>query len=140
MPESCSQLMEKLFTLSYDPKGFDEVEAWLSGEPHQLYAIARTWFNQFRECGDDIEEQLHDGCPTACVKGAAIGYVNVFKTHVNVGFFTGALLQDPENLLEGSGKRMRHVKVRPGEPVNEHALAALIEKAYRDVRERLQGQ
>jgi len=129
--------VEKLFTLSFDPNGFDDVEQWLSGEPAQLYAIARDWFNRFRACGDDIEEQLHDGCPTACVQDAAIGYVNVFKSHVNVGFFTGAFLDDPENLLEGSGKRMRHVKVRPGEAINETALNQLIENAYKDVKARV---
>ena len=129
--------MDKLFTLSYDPKGFEEVEAWLSGEPQLLFTIARTWFNHFRECGDDIEEQLHDGCPTACIQAAAVGYVNVFKNHGNVGFFTGAVLDDPENLLEGSGKRMRHVKVKPAEPINESALAALIESAYHDVKARV---
>jgi hypothetical protein len=38
---------------------------------------------------------MHDGCPTACVGDAAFGYVAAFRDHVNVGFFFGALLQDP---------------------------------------------
>jgi hypothetical protein len=55
--------------------------------------------------------------PTACSDDAAFGYVNAFKDHVNVGFFYGALLRDPAHLLEGTGKRMRHVKLRPGQDV-----------------------
>ena len=67
-----------------------------------------------RRRGADVHELMHDGCPTACVGDAAFGYVNAFREHVNVGFFTGAFLSDPDGLLEGTGKRMRHVKLRPG--------------------------
>jgi hypothetical protein len=43
----------------------------------------------------------------------------------------------PAGLLEGSGKRVRHVKLRPGSEVDEQALAALIEVAYEDVKARV---
>jgi hypothetical protein len=56
---------------------------------------------------------------------------------MNVGFFLGAELDDPERLLEGSGKRMRHVKLRPGAPVDDAALRALIDAAYQDMKPRL---
>jgi hypothetical protein len=70
------------------------------------------------------------------VGDAPFGYVAAFQAHVNVVFY-GAALDDPHQLLEGSGKRMRHVKLRWGKPVNEAALRALIAAAYRDVRVRL---
>ena len=41
-------------------------------------------------------------------------------------------------LLEGSGRRMRHVKVRPGADLNVAGLRALIDAAYADVRSRLE--
>jgi hypothetical protein len=87
-----------------------------------------------RECGGDVRELLHDGHPTACVGDAAFGYVNVFTAHVNVGFFLGAQLADPAALLEGTGKKMHHVKLRPGSEVDPTALAALIQAAYSRVR------
>jgi hypothetical protein len=90
-----------------------------------------------RQCGDDVRELMHDGCPTACIDDAAFGYVNAFKDHVNVGFFYGALLKDPAHLLEGTGKRMRHVKLRPGQDVDAAALSNLIDVAYADIRARL---
>lgn len=80
---------------------------------------------------------MHDGCPVACVEDAPFGYVNVFKSHVNVGFFYGAVLKDPAGLLEGSGKRMRHVKLKPDSPLSTAALGELIDIAYADIRVRL---
>ena len=79
---------------------------------------------------------LHDGHPTACVGDAAFGYVNAFTAHVNVGFFLGARIPDPERLLEGTGKFMRHVKLRPGHDVDSEALTTLIETAYADMKAR----
>lgn len=90
-----------------------------------------------RGCGADVRELLNDGHPTACVGDAAFGYVDAFSAHVNVGFFFGAALDDPAGLLEGSGKRMRHVKLRWARPVNADALSELIVAAYRDIRLRL---
>ena len=62
----------------------------------ELGAIAQRWFEVMRDCGDDVRELLHDGHPTACVGDAAFAYVNAFKAHVNVGFFRGAEIADPE--------------------------------------------
>jgi hypothetical protein len=65
------------------------------------------------------------------------GYVNAFKAHAGVGFFRGAMLADPAGLLEGEGKRMRHVKLFPGKTLNAVALGDLIQAAYGDIRQRL---
>ena len=103
----------------------------------ELGAIAQRWFEVMRDCGDDVRELLHDGHPTACVGDAAFAYVNAFKVHVNVGFFRGAEIADPAGLLEGTGKFMRHVKLRPDSNVDATALMRLIETAYTDMKERL---
>lgn len=81
---------------------------------------------------------MHDGYPTVCVKDAPFAYVGAFRAHVNVGFFHGAGLMDPADLLEGTGRYMRHVKIKPGLPLDRAALEALIVAAYRDVVVRLQ--
>ena len=113
------------------------VDAWLRGRREDLRPFVETWFARMSRCGDDVRELMHDGCPTACVDDAAFGYVNAFKDHVNVGFFHGASLKDPARLLEGTGKRMRHVKLRPGRDVDAAALIKLIDVAYADLRARL---
>ena len=114
------------------------VDQWFEKQSVELSALAQPWFDLMRECGEDVRELLHDGHPTVCIGDAAFGYVNAFTAHVNVGFFLGAWLDDPDDLLEGTGKRMRHVKVKPGETVNEEALAELIRSAYRNMQELLQ--
>jgi len=116
------------------------IDAWLAEPADALRRIAHTWFEPMRGCGDDVRELMHDGYPVACVEDAAFAYVNAFRAHVNVGFFYGASLEDPARLLEGAGKRMRHVKVRPGQPVNEAALGELISTAHRDIRSRLASE
>ena len=114
------------------------IEEWMRAQPEQLRALAQPWFERMRQCGDDVRELLHDGHPTVCVQDAAFAYVNAFRAHVNVGFFHGALLDDPAGLLEGTGKRMRHAKLRPGgRPVDAAALARLVEASYRDIGRRL---
>ncbi len=106
----------------------------------ELGAIAQRWFAVMRECGGDVRELLHDGHPTACVGDAAFAYVNAFKAHVNVGFFRGAEIADPERLLEGTGKFMRHVKLGPGHDVDARALSELIETAYVDMKRRMEAE
>jgi len=113
------------------------IDAWLRAQRDELRPFVETWFACMRRCGGDVRELMHDGCPTACVGDAAFGYVNAFKDHVNVGFFFGALLKDPARLLEGTGKRGRHVKLRPGREVDSAALAELVGAAYADIRARL---
>jgi hypothetical protein len=113
------------------------IEAWLHAHSDELGMIARRWFEVMRGCGGDVRELLHDGHPTACVGDAAFAYVNAFKAHVNVGFFRGAELADPSGLLEGTGKFMRHVKLRPEGDVDETALMKLIEIAYLDMKARV---
>lgn len=132
--------MNSLFTLSNTAKDDPDIDAWLASEPAALFAIARHWFAVMRRCGNDVREAIHDGCPTACVKNAAFAYVNVYSAHVGVGFFTGAALHDPAGLLQGRGKRMRHVKLKPGEAVDSTALEALVRHAYQDVRAQLGAQ
>ncbi|MGA3223598.1 MAG: DUF1801 domain-containing protein [Acidobacteriaceae bacterium] len=115
------------------------VDAWMNEHPGELGAIARHWFEVMRKCGDEVRELLHDGCPAACLGDAPFAYVNVFTAHVNVGFFQGAALPDPAHLLQGTGKFMRHVKLRPGTATPAAALSTLIERAYSDIKDRVEN-
>ena len=116
------------------------VDAWFSTPNHEMRRLVEPWFERMRTCGADVRELLADGHPTACAEDAAFAYVDAFSGHANIGFFHGASLDDPAGLLEGSGKRMRHAKIRWGEPVNEAALTALIAAAYKDIRQRLAAE
>lgn len=114
------------------------IDAWMKKHKSELGAIAREWFEVMRNCGDEVRELMHDGCPVACLGDAPFGYVNVFASHVNVGFFHGAALPDPARLLGGTGKHMRHVKLRPGAATSAAALSKLIDEAYSDIKARVE--
>lgn len=128
-----TSLMRFPSAVSRDPA----VDMWFDAGADGLRLMARPWFERMRACGPDVRELMHDHCPTACVEDAAFAYVNAFSAHVNVGFFAGAFLPDPAGLLQGAGKRMRHVKLRWGEPADEAALEALIAAAHADMRRRV---
>ena len=41
------------------------IEAWFSDFADPLRLMTRTWFERMRDCGADVRELLHDGCPVA---------------------------------------------------------------------------
>src|SRR5438477_8273059 len=115
------------------------IDAWMNEHAGELGAIAHQWLEVMRKCGDEVRELLHDGCPVACLGDAPFGYVNVFTSHVNVGFFHGASLPDPDRLLQGTGKLMRHVMLRPETATNAAALRRLIYMTYLDIKTRVEN-
>jgi hypothetical protein len=132
--------MSQLLRFTGSVRRDDAVDRWMAAHPGGLGAIAKRWFEVMRGCGGDVRELLHDGHPTACVDGAGFAYVNAFTSHVNVGFFRGAELADPEGLLAGTGRFMRHVKLRPAADVDAAALSGLIHAAYADIKLRLKAE
>ncbi len=132
--------MRGLFRLAVTADASAQVEQWLGTQTGEVGALARTWLICLRRRGDDVRVIMHDGCPTACVDGAAFAYVGAFAAHVTVGFFHGAALPDPAGLLQGSGKFMRHVKIVPGRALDRVAVEALITTVYEDVLARLDAE
>jgi len=132
--------MNRLMRFPSSVKRDPEIEAWMNQHSDELGTIAKYWFDVMRDCGGDVRELLHDGHPTACVADAAFAYVNSFTAHVNVGFFHGAALPDSNGLLEGTGKFMRHVKLRPDCGIDSAALLELIHSAYTDMKVRLRAE
>jgi hypothetical protein len=129
--------MSGLLRLSGAVKRDPEIVTWFAAQPGDLLSLAQPWFVRMRQCGPGVRELMHDGLATACVRDVPFAYVGVFTAHVNIGFFHGASLLDPTGLLEGSGKYMRHVKLKPRVAYDESALESLIAAAYADVGMRL---
>ncbi len=127
------QLMRFDGTVERDPA----IDVWMKEHEGELGIIACAWFDKMRRCGDEVREILHDGCPVACLGDTPFGYVNVFTAQANVGFFHGVALPDPARLLQGTGKSMRHVKLKPGTAVDSASLSRLIEAAYSDIKARV---
>jgi hypothetical protein len=128
--------VDKILRFTGGSKRDPAVDTWLRTRSEEHRPIAQKWFERLRRCGPDVRELVHDGAATACVGDVPFAYVGAFKNHVNVGFFNGAALDDPFGLLEGTGRRMRHVKLKPGTEVDAHSLDELIRAAYLDGRAR----
>ena len=108
----------ELFRLNGAVERDPAINGWMKEHASELGVIAQKWFEVMRKCGDEVRELLHDGCPTACLGDAAFGYVNVFTSHVNVGFFQGVSLPDPNALTAwryhaGLPSGKRKVRVSP---------------------------
>ena len=129
-------MMDDLFCLPGARSRDAAVEGWFA-QSDPLRVLVEPWFETMRSQGPDVTEILHDGHPTACVGDIAFAYIAAFATHAAVGFFHGASLPDPGGLLEGSGKRMRHVKVRWEKAPDATLLKALVAAAYRDIGKRV---
>ncbi len=113
------------------------LESWLAERHSDLHPIVIKWLEVIDKCGPDVEIIFHDNYPIGCVDQAAFAYVNAFSSHVNLGFFYGAELFDETGILEGTGKRMRHVKLRPNEDADEKVVSWLVHAAYADIKSRL---
>ena len=62
-------------------------------------------------------------------KDDGYAYIMPFRTWVNLGFFQGASMMDPQGLLEGTGARLRHVKLRTVADTEQPGVRALVEEA-----------
>ena len=129
--------MEKILFFSEKDAEPIDFDIWLEGKIEVLQPIARQWYDAIAHCGPDVQLIFHDGYPIGCIENAPFAYVNAYNAHVNLGFFYGAFLPDEFGLLEGTGKRMRHVKLRPDQEPDQQALQTLLSLAYADIKERL---
>ena len=127
-----------LLTFTDASESDPRIEEWFADHQTDVGRLASHWFRIVRGVGDDVAELLHDGLLTVCLADHPFAYVGGFKAHASVGFFYGAELADPEGLLEGFGKLMRHVKVRPTGFTQAEALEQLVKRAYADIQHRLE--
>ena len=128
--------MDGLFRFPGASENNEAVAQWFAANENPLADLAEKWFRLIEGVGANVRTLMHDGYPTACFNDVAFAYVGVFTAHVNVGFFRGSELPDPDGILVGTGKRMRHVKLRPSHPLADAALQRLIREAYDDIQRR----
>ena len=114
---------------------FDEA---LSGSSSQVKEIARRLRKLFI---DFYPEVVEVPWPKQKIIGYGVGpkkmsehfcYIGAHREHDNLGFYYGAELSDPEGLLEGTGKKLRHIKVRKVEEVAQPALRHLVQSSLEE--------
>ena len=67
-------------------------------------------------------------------------HVVTYSTHVNLGFNRGALLSDPTGALAGSGKLIRHLRIRDETEVNSRLVRGLIQAAIEQISQTTRGE
>jgi hypothetical protein len=82
------------------------------------------------------DELVVHGAPWFCIDGEPFCYLVGYTKHVNLGFCEGTRLEDPDGLLEGRGKQMRHVKLLPDKAIPVSALERLVAQSASRVRAR----
>ncbi len=125
--------------LKYTSKDLKDIDMsdWLVKKTVDLRPLAIKWFDAIKACGPDVQPIFHDGYPIGCVEHSPFAYVNVFTSHMNLGFFYGVDLIDQLGMLKGSGKRMRHIKIRADADLDEKEIRMLIQASYEDIKNRL---
>ncbi len=105
-----------------------DAESLLAELPPPLRAVTKRLRAFVNEHAPKLVEQVKWGSLCFVGKGV-VCYTHALEEHVDFGFFQGALLDDPQQLLQGKGKFLRHVKVRKPADVKEKVLVPLLKQA-----------
>lgn len=105
-----------------------EVDQFIEELPEHTQDLTKRLRELVFDTSQNLTEQMKWGMPCYS-KTANICYLQTAKNHVNLGFYFGAFLKDKENLLEGTGKKMRHIRIKKQEDILPEKFIALIENA-----------
>jgi hypothetical protein len=115
-----------------------EIDAYIHRKNPHLEDVAQTLRATVKKVVPTSMETVNPwGIPTFESNGPFC-YFMVGKNHVTLGFLRGTSLKDPEGLLEGTGKNLRHIKVRSAKDIGAKGLIELIRSASRLNRDGLQ--
>ncbi len=104
------------------------VDNWMASLEPSLRDIAEALQRVTLNTDPDLTEAIKWGNPTY-EKDGKVCYLAAGNGYISLGFFNGASLSDPDGRIEGTGKKMRHVKVRSLADVNAEQIAAWVREA-----------
>ncbi len=113
----------------------NSVEKFLAGYPPEIQAIGRKLRAMAKSVTPGAQELIYHEAIGYSISESPmerIVYIWPVRNHVTLGFFWGGNLDDPHHLLEGTGKRMRYVKVKTLEDASHPALVTLVKAAWAD--------
>jgi len=108
----------------------DEVDHYFTGMKPELADIARELRRIIHEAEPEIVERIMFGQPWFTRNGR-VCYLRGIKNYVALGFQAGRFLSDPNKVLEGTGKSMRHLKVYSTEMIDRKQIGAWIQEAVK---------
>ena len=106
------------------------VEAFIRQAPAAIRPVLRELRRLVREELPDAREEIKWGRPVYSLTHI-VCYLAAAGDHANLGFYRGVELEDPQELLEGDGKKLRHIKVYRREEIRKRWYSSLIRQAAR---------
>ena len=110
-----------------EPKRVD-LNDYLSNYSPQMHSLAQELRELILELEPEVDEVIK-WKNLFYEKNGAVCAIMIHKSHINLEFISGRKLTDLGYPLQGTGKNMRHVKIRNSEDIN-HSLRELVEKAF----------
>lgn len=115
---------------------FDLFSPQVSEIATELYELVAPILTPTKKMWVDFPDKLIAFGTEKTMKGE-ICYIKPLKDSVNLGFFHGVNILDPDNLLIGTGKSLRHIKFKKIEELDSVRVKKLIENALKEHNERL---
>lgn len=112
------------------PKSTAPVEAFIRQASPAVRPVLRDLQQLIREALPDASEEIKWGRPVYSLN-RIVCYLAAAEDHANLGFYRGAELKDPKHLLQGDGKKLRHIKVHRREDISRRAFGTLLRQAAR---------
>ena len=104
------------------------VEDYVQKQPEEKQPLLNSLRSLIKEAAPELTESLKWGYPSYSGK-TNVCYLAAQKNHLNLGFYNGSQLPDPEKLLEGTGAQMRHIKIRKGADIKQNPFREMIKAA-----------
>lgn len=108
----------------------DKVDQYIAELPEEIQKITIALREIVLESSLELNEEFKWSMPNYSYHGL-VCYIQASKQHVNLGFHKGNILQEKDEvgLLEGTGKAMRHIRIKKLEEIQPEVFASLITEA-----------
>lgn len=104
----------------------------LDGHTPEVIALVASLCDMVRNAAPELREEGKTGWGNITYKGkGVVCAVMPYKRYVSLHFYKGTSLSDPDGLLEGSGKALRHVKIYKPEDIHVEKLTKMIQEAVK---------
>lgn len=105
-----------------------EVDQIIMDLPNDIQEITNSLRKLILNSSPELIEEFKWSMPNYSYKGL-VCYLQTAKKHVNLGFHKGNELQDSNDLLQGTGKTMRHIRIKKMEDIKPELFTSLIQAA-----------
>jgi hypothetical protein len=108
----------------------EEVNQFFLDLPKDIQNITVALRKIILNSSSELQEEFKWSMPNYSYNGL-VCYLQTAKKHVNLGFHKGNELQDKDinNLLQGTGKTLRYIRIKKMEEIQSEAFTSLIQEA-----------